>query len=290
MIKSKWRRLPEIFYTPPPEADFQVNYGEKPMQTIYVRIPASSGPHPSLLVLHGGSWKSGYNYKQMEYVSESLRNLGFATFNIEYSRVGHAKGGWPYTFIDLINATNTIAGLASSLNLDTKKVGLLGHSSGGHLAFWLSAFNRQKIQEFKDYDLSLEFAAVISLAGILDLADAWKNNILRKEIGNLLDGIPDELSGLYKITSPAELLPIPTKQVLIYGSKDRLIPPFLSENYYKKVIDHGGNVTLVPINGCAHFRLIDPTSKYWSEISNTICNSFEEKELKQKPFQAKLNI
>jgi acetyl esterase/lipase len=266
--------MPEVFYTPLPEADFQVKYGPKPMHAINIRIPEGKGPHPTLLVIHGGSWKSAYYFKQTEYICEDFTKIGIATCNIEYSRVGHVNGGWPGTFKDLVCAVNTINELANEWNLDTENIVLLGHSSGAHLAFWLAAVNKLSSPELKDTKISMKFSAVVSLTGVLDLEDAWNNNILRKEIANLLNGTSNELPELYKVTSPAELFPLDCKQVLMHGTRDRLLPYYLSENYYNKAKSFSEDVSLFPIVGCAHFKMIDPTSKYWPEIRNIVSNLF----------------
>jgi acetyl esterase/lipase len=274
--RSKWRRLPEIFYTEASQPDFQVAYGTKPMHVIKVRIPKETGPYPTLLVIHGGAWKAAYNFKQMEHICAEFSKFGIATCNIEFSRVGHANGGWPGTFIDLVHAVNKIDELATSWNLDTNNVVLLGHSSGGHLAFWLAALNKQLSNpELSNLKLSMKFSAVVSLAGILDLKEAWEKNISRNDITKLLKGALNELPEVYETTSPSALLPLAVKQVLIHGTRDKLIPYYLSESYYAKAVAMSENVSLLPIFGCGHFRLIDPTSKYWPTVRNAVLELFD---------------
>lgn len=68
----------------------------------------------------------------------ALTKAEFATWNIEYRRIGDAGGGWPGTFKDVSAAGDFLSTLASENNLDLSKVIVIGHSAGGHLAEWVA--------------------------------------------------------------------------------------------------------------------------------------------------------
>ena len=59
------------------------------------------------------------------------QNAGFATWNIEYRRLGQAGGGWPGTYLDVGTAVDLLRTLAPQHQLDLNHVIVMGHSAGG---------------------------------------------------------------------------------------------------------------------------------------------------------------
>ena len=264
-VVSKWRHLPNIFSIPVPKADYRVRYGPNVLNFMDIRIPKKPGPHPVLFVLHGGFWKAEYNLDHIGHLCSAFTKLGVATCNVEYRRVGHVGGGWPGTFQDLALALDKLGELGREHNFDPDRIVVLGHSSGGHLAFWLAGLHKLESSELCRYNPSMRFSAAVSLAGILDLRDAWRLGVGTKVLGKLLGGTPEKFPGRYNMTSPAALLPLGIRQLLIHGKRDRVVPYTMSEHYYKLASSLGDDVTLLPLP-TGHFGLIDPYSKVWSSV------------------------
>src|SRR5580693_1080204 len=91
------------------------------------------GPHPVIVLIHGGSWTARYGRTVMRGLAGDLRRRGWAVWNIEYRRVGNG-GGWPATFLDVAAAIDHLPELDAPLDL--ARVTVVGHSAGGHLALW----------------------------------------------------------------------------------------------------------------------------------------------------------
>ena len=121
---------------PPPR---QIAYGDHPDQVGNLHLPLGEGPWPTVVLVHGGFWKWGWDRTLMTRLAHDLANRGFAVWNIEYRRVGQEGGGWPGTFEDVAAAVDGIAGLDG---VDAGRVVTIGHSAGGHLALWLAARHR----------------------------------------------------------------------------------------------------------------------------------------------------
>jgi hypothetical protein len=51
-------------------------------------------------------------------LAEALTTEGFATWNVEYRRLGEDGAGYPGTFRDVADATNLLARLAPGRRLD----------------------------------------------------------------------------------------------------------------------------------------------------------------------------
>lgn len=238
-------------------------YGKASSQFGDLRIPGGRGPHPVVLVVHGGSWATGSDLDLMLPICEALAREGFATWNIEYRRVGNPGGGWPGTFLDVAAATDHLRVLARKHPLDLRRVTTLGHAAGGQLALW--AAGRRWIRDGELYHPSpLRVQGAVSLAGVLDLRRAWALGI--EAVGRLMGGTPEEFPTRYGTGSPAELLPLGVPQVLLLGSDDRIVPATLSETYRKEALARGDDVQLVPLRGVDHAGLIEPRSAAWPAV------------------------
>jgi len=251
-------KLPDVFYTTPDEPTHKVKYGKKPFQSITVRVPGGDGPHPTLLTIHGGKWKSSYRAKQMEYLCADLVKHGIASCNLEFKRLGHIDGGYPGTFIDLLDGIDCVLANADEWKLDKAKMSLLGHSSGGHLAVCLCAIDQS--EEFADRPLPFTPFSVITIAGALDLKNLEG---LKPEI--------EEFFGKHPVLSPMEQLPVGAKQLVLVGSKDRLMNQCL--DYAVAAEKAGDKVSSLVIEKCSHFRVIDPTFSGWSLIREAIVDT-----------------
>jgi acetyl esterase/lipase len=203
----------------------------------------------------------GYGADYFVPLAEALTSEGFATWNVEYRRLGEAGAGYPGTFRDVADATDLLARLAQSRNLDLTRVTALGHSAGGQLALWLASASRLRMAPS---DAPVRIGRVVALAPVTDLrgiADA-KKGMIREIIG----GTPSERSERYAELSPLELVPLGVPQVVIHGTDDWLLPFAISERYVAAARAAGDDVTLVPIRGEGHLGVADPSATAWPSL------------------------
>src|SRR2546426_10264573 len=69
-------------------------YGPEPLQFGDLYIPNEPGPHPIVILIHGGYWRARYGFDLMNSLAEDLAKRGYAAWNIEYRRVRKPRGGW----------------------------------------------------------------------------------------------------------------------------------------------------------------------------------------------------
>jgi acetyl esterase/lipase len=239
-------------------------YGSEPGQYGDLYRPTGAGPHPVVILIHGGFWRVPYSLKLMRKLARNLVMHDYAVWNIEYRRIGQNGGGWPGTLLDTASAADALRRLAPEYSLDLSRVCAVGHSAGGHLALWLAA--RSRLPPTSSLATSTEplpLRGVISQAGASDLKQVWQLGLSSGVAAAFLGGSPGEFPERYGHASPAALLPLGVHQVLIHGLRDDIVPPSMSQHYTRQATLAGEIVTLIELPEADHFTLIDPQSAAW---------------------------
>jgi acetyl esterase/lipase len=258
--------LPWIFAQEPPPADARLAYGADPSQFGELRLPAGPGPHPVVVLVHGGYWRALYDLAYMGHAGAALAAAGWATWNIEYRRLGNPGGGWPGTFHDLGAATDHLRVLARSYPLDLARMVALGHSAGGHAALWLAGRKRVPPASPLYQPDPLPLRAAVPLAPVADLRLGWELGLSGGVVELLLEGSPDAVPDRYAAANPLELLPLGVPQILIHGTADTDVPIRLSEGYQARAAALGDPARLITLPGVEHFAVVDPRSAVWPQV------------------------
>jgi acetyl esterase/lipase len=242
---------------PPAPADARVAYGDDEFQFADLRLPSGRGPHPVAIVIHGGYWRAQYDLSHISHVCAALTKEGFATWSLEYRRLGNPGGGWPGTFDDVRHGAAYLNQIAAARGLDVHRVVALGHSAGGQLVLWLA---KQRV---------IELRGVVPLAPVADLRRAWELKLSGAVVADLLGGSPDRVPDRYRAASPAELVPLGVSQRLIHGTEDDIVPISISRSYVAAATAKKDDAKLIEIPGAGHFELIDPRSSAWPVVGRT---------------------
>lgn len=246
----------EILTLPPPEPGDKIPYGPGEFQFGELSIPDGKGPHPAVIVIHGGFWRAAYDLKHTRHLCAALQRAGIAVWNIEYRRLGNPGGGWTGTFDDVRSAAEHIVSIAGNRRLNPKRIIAMGHSAGGHLALWLAKYTQS-------------LRGVVALAPISDLRRAFELKLSRGAAGELIGGSPDEFPARYKIASPVEMLPIGVPMRIIHGSSDDTVPLAMTRDFVTAARTKGDRAELIETEG-GHFELIDPRSRQWSVVEGAV--------------------
>jgi acetyl esterase/lipase len=255
----------DILTLRPPPADARLAYGSDPNQFLDLRLPSrkekSTGPCPLVLNIHGGFWRAKYNLEHAGHLCAALTARGIATANLEYRRVGNDGGAWPGTFADIRSAYHFLVQNAREHNLDAKRLVVMGHSAGGQLALCLAAHEPG-------------ISRVISLAGVVDLERAYQLHLSHDAVVEFLRGTPAEVPDHYREADPMQLSILHTRQWLIHGSADDVVPPVFSRDYVAAKQKRSGrekeDAHLLEISDAGHFDLIDPRTRAWEQIEKTV--------------------
>ncbi len=215
-------------------------YGSHRSQVAELHLPAGPGPHPVVVVLHGGHWQTRWGKLVTRPISRDLAARGWAAWTLEYRRVGNG-GGVPETFDDVAAGIDLLAELTPTLT----NVVTLGHSAGGHLATW--AASRGGV------------SAVISQAGVLDLRSAHREGLGAGAVEAFLGRAPTDADDRY---DPIRQVPLDVPVWCVHAPDDDVVPIAQSRDYVTAARAAGGAATLVEVPG-DHFTVIDPATDAW---------------------------
>ena len=239
-----------------PRADARVTYGGDSNRFLDLRLPSGKGPHGLAICIHGGYWRARYDLEYMGHLCAALSARGIASANLEYRRVGNAGGGWPGTFGDVRAACQSLLQNAGKYEFDLRRVVAIGHSAGGQLGLCLAA-----------HEAGVK--AVVSLAGVVDLQQAYALHLSNDAVVEFLGGTPTEVADHYREADPMKL-GIRARQWLVHGADDDVVPPAFSRDYVGAKQKVKEDARLVQIAGAGHFEVVDPRSRAWKDVESAV--------------------
>ena len=230
----------------------RVAYGQFPDQFGDLRFPEGVEPESRgkrlIVVLHGGLWRHEWTRDTIEGVAVDLTRRGYATWNLEYRRVG-AGGGWPESFEDVASALRAAPSITGIPPQDTI---VLGHSAGGTMSLWAGGLSAD-----------LAPALVVGLAAMPDLVRAEVDDLGQGSIRRLLGRRhPDPAD-----YSPLHRLPTGTATMLAAAEGDELVPFSHGKDFAASASAAGDTVDFIEVGG-AHSSFLGPETAAWKEVAD----------------------
>jgi dipeptidyl aminopeptidase/acylaminoacyl peptidase len=106
-------------------------------------------------------------------------------------------------------------------------------------------------------------AGAVSQAGVLDLVNAYDEQVGGDAVPSFLGTTPAKDRARYRLASPYERLPLKVPVALVHGTRDGQVPIEQSRRYRDAAQKAGDQVTLTELDKVGHFELIDPMDKAW---------------------------
>ena len=240
-----------------PLPDVVVRYADHPDGILDLHLPTGE-PETTVVLVHGGFWRSEYDRTHTRPVADALRREGFLVATPEYRRTGATgdrAGGWPATCEDVRMAVERLPGLLTGLGLPVPaSTYAVGHSAGGHLVLWLASEG-------------MELERVVALAPVGDLRDAFSRDLDGGAVLALVGGTPDEVPHRYAAADPATRLRVDPRLplVVVHGTEDRQVP--LENSGWADALPH---VELRTLDGVDHFALMTPGSPAWPAVLDAV--------------------
>ena len=245
-----------------PQADQRIAYGDGPLQFSELWLPAGAGPHPTVLMLHGGCWQTDIAERDiMNWIANDLKQRGIAVWNVEYRGVDRDGGGYPGTYEDVLAGADSLMRNGAGFGLDLTNIVAIGHSAGGHLVLWLAARQAALRGGELTSPTTLPIGTAISQGGLPDL-----------EAGERREGHPCGTEaprlmarGHYELTSPQRMPAGSAHQILVNGERDPIAPPEYAEAYRNANLARDvTDIELVTIPDEGHVELITPGTASWA--------------------------
>ncbi|MCF6402475.1 alpha/beta hydrolase [Chitinophaga filiformis] len=224
-----------------------------------VRPAGQTGVLPAFMFIHGGGWVLGDFPTHQRFVRDLVVYSGLVAVFVEYTRSPEAK--YPVALNEAYAATKWIAANGAELNIDGKRLAVVGNSVGGNLtaATVLMAKNKKgpeikfQVLFWPVTDANFDTVSYHQFATSRFLTrnmmiwfwDNYMPEAQRKEIyASPLQASVEELKGL-----PPTLVQTAENDVL----RDE------GEAYARKMDEAGVPVTLVRVQGMIHdYGLLNP--------------------------------
>lgn len=177
-------------------------------------LPNGNGPFPAVLLITGSGLQNRdeeiFGHKPFLVIADYLTKKGFAVLRCDDRGVGKSKGNLQnITTYDLsTDAFASVDFLLNNKRIDSKKVGLLGHSEGGLIALMLAS-ERKDIAfmvtlagpGIKGKDILLQQSEVISKLMEMPENEIKADNETNNIIYSVLEKEPDNQIAQQKIIS-----------------------------------------------------------------------------------------
>jgi dipeptidyl aminopeptidase/acylaminoacyl peptidase len=231
----------------------------------YVYEPVSPGPHPVLIVLHGGpesQFRPGFD-PWLQYV---VNELGFAVVapNVRGS------SGYGKTYLALDNgmlredAVKDVGALLVWLSLqnafDAKRVVVAGGSYGGYLALATLVDFSERLRG------GVDVAGITDFVSFLTNTAPYRQNQRRAEYGDERD--PDMRAYLRRISPLTNAERISKPLLIVQGRNDPRVPSSEADQLVNRLRSKGGNVWYLQARDEGHgFRKKQNRDAYYAAFA-----------------------
>lgn len=212
-------------------------------------------PMPAVLLIHGGGWAGG---SHLGYYAPWLVEKGYFTAAIEYRLSGEAK--WPAQIEDCKLAVRWLRANAAKFHVNPDRIGVMGHSAGGHLVACLGTMGGVKELEGQGgcAGVSSRVQAVVDQCGPAEftpeaLPAVGTNRTDHPGLIKLFGGTYAEKTDAWRQASPALHAGADAPPFLIiHGENDRLVPIAQSERFVAALKKNGTPVELLRVKNAGH--------------------------------------
>lgn len=209
-------------------------------------LPPAGKPAPVVINIHGGGWNRGSKESQTGF--STFFKAGFAVANIAYRLTPQATA--PAAVEDARCALIYLIKNAKALNIDVKRIVVMGGSAGGHLALMAGMLaNDKRFDGNCQFDGQVKVAAIIDKYGIADVG-GWT---LKSKSAKtwLADKATD--AEFVSAVSPISYVNKTTPPVfIVHGDADPTVPYQQSVDLHQKLKDAGVITEFITVPGGLH--------------------------------------
>jgi acetyl esterase len=274
-----------------PDANYEikvwdVEFRKTPNRTLMARIyqPQGEGPFPALLDLHGGAWNDKDRLANVP-MDEALAKSGMLVVAVDLRLAPEAP--YPGSVQDANYAVRWLKHKAKEWNGDASRLGVLGSSTGGHVAELLAMrpndarYNAHPLPDAPNVTAAIDY--VIARSPISDPHTRYlqAEKMKREEMmaktkryfipwESIHEGNPQQ------ILERGEKVTMPPMFIMQGELDDNVIPPIQIKfaDTYRKA---GGECDLEVFEGCGHMWVAEPGPQ--TDRAHAMAKAFIAKQL-----------
>lgn len=184
-------------------------------------LPSTQGPHPALLLVHGGSWMWG-DKRDMRPIADVLVQRGYACFAPEY-RLAPAHH-YPAQIEDCVGAVQFLRANAERFDIDPARIGAFGLSAGGHLVSMLGVLD-ERADPTSDDPVKRQSSRVQCVVSFFGPAKLTREKELEFDTMPPPEFLGDAPSSAYEDASPVHFVTRDDAPfLLVHGDADPKVP------------------------------------------------------------------
>ena len=246
---------------------WETEFRRIPSRTLMARVyqPQGAGPVPVLLDLHGGAWNDKDRFAN-EPMCQAVAASGILVVAIDLT-LGH-EAPYPASVQDANYGIRWLKSKAAQWNGDPETLGVLGSSSGGHVAELLgmrprdARYNAIPLAEQPGIDATVRYVATRSpisdpFARFQNAESRQRAEMVKKSRtyfnpwDSIFEGNPQ------KILERREAVSLPPLLIMQGELDDNVLPAF-QEKFAAAYRAAGGECQLEIFAGCGHIWVADP--------------------------------
>jgi acetyl esterase/lipase len=220
----------------------------------------------------------------------NLAAHGYFIATVEYRLSGEAP--WPAQIDDCKEAIRWLRANASKYHVDPKRIGVMGHSAGGHLVACLGTLGADTSLDVGDFtDQNSRVQAVVDEAGPVDFTPAGRptiGTVMEDHPGliKLFGGTYDAKTASWQQASAALHVTSDTPPFLIlHGEQDHLVPIHQAEEMADALKKAGIPYELIRVKNGGHGlrpdKAGDPAADPTPEAQQDLILHFFDQQLKK---------
>jgi len=233
-IPEQKTSIPETKWTAERDVVFTPSDWPEPLRAD-VFLPESPGPHPAVLMVHGGGWNS-FSRGGMETFADMLATHGFAVMNIDYRLAPDFH--FPAQLHDLQQAMHWLHENAERLDIDVDRIGAFGYSAGAHLVSLLALVASEPDSELNSPYGGPEtrLSAIVTGGTPSDLRKFGSEDPVRQFLGVTMEQEPSRYALASPVTHISENAP---PFFIFHGAWDAQVPKHHATDFQTALAERG---------------------------------------------------
>lgn len=268
---------------------WDIEFRKTAKRTLMARIyqPQGPGPFPTVLDLHGGAWNNKDRFANSP-MDDAIAKSGVLVVAIDMTRAPEEH--YPTSIQEASYGIRWVKSKAAEWKGDVSVFGVLGSSSGGHIAELIGmmpdhpVYNAYKLEGAPNVDATIDYIMTRS-----PISDPYSRHLqaLKRKRDHMINNSKTYFKPWDAIheANPQEILQrgeqqvLPPLLIMQGGLDDNVILP-IQERFAATYRDAGGQCTLEVFQGCDHEWIAEPGPD--TDRAHAIVKAFIARNLQQK--------